>query len=342
MYPLTPLTNPGTYAQGTKATLIISTIRAKGEPANFTNPTIMIEDEAETTTVVAETAMTRAPEGYYFYDWDVPAALTPGTYVATFSSDLLDVAYQKKQQLTVVENSSIPTQTVLNQNAESDLIVGLYYMIKETQEIPVEYEQAKITSNGLKAVLTFNNLNAFYDKMTVYRNGEISNSGYTVDYDNGEIIFSSALTEFDTINVDYNFSWFKADELMTFLRLAVNEINLIPPGGGNRTIGNAPEIWYPAIIYGAAKNVYRRLIHDLCYQQPRLVYGGLDPNNTANGGVDKAVDNFRYLKENYEKDFEAAAKNAKRNLWPAPGAVVASEFTMPGGRSRWFRYLYKG
>lgn len=340
MYPLTALTNPGTYAQGTKATLVISTIRARGEPANFTNPLIRIEDNTQTITVVADTAMTRAPEGFYFFDWDVPAALTPGLYIATFSSDLGDVTYEKKQEITVVANVDMPAQRVMNQNAEADLIVGLYYMIKETQEIPVEYEQAKISSNGLKAVLTFNNLNAFYDKMTVYRNQEIVNTGYAIDYDNGEIIFSNALTEFDTINVDYNFSWFKADELMTFMRMSVNEINLIPPGGGARTIGNAPEIWYPAIIYGAAKNVYRRLIHDLSYQQPRLVFG-IGQDGSGSGGVDKAIENFKYLKENYEKDFEEAAKNAKRNTWPSPGTIVASEFTMPGGRSRWFRYLYK-
>jgi len=340
MYPLTPLTNPGTYVQGTKATFIVSTIRARGEPSGFTNPQVRVEDSTETTTVLADSDMTRAPEGYYFYDWDVPAALTPGTYVATFSSDLLDVTYEKRQQITVIENAGIPTQQVLNGNAESDMIVGLYYMIKETQEIPVEYEQAKVSANGLRAIFTFDNWNAFYDKLTIYRNGEVVNSGYTIDYDNGEVIFSEALTEFDTVHADYNFSWFKADELMTFLRLAVNEINLVPPGGGARTIGNAPEIWYPAIIYGAARNVYRRLIHDLSYQQPRIVYGVGADGSGANG-VDKAIDNFRYLKENYEKDFETAAKNAKRNIWPSIGAVVASEFTMPGGRSRWFRYMYK-
>jgi len=124
------------------------------------------------------------------------------------------------------------------------------------------------------------------------------------------------------------------------MTLALNELNNVPPGT-SKNLGSAPALWYPAILYGAAKNVYRRLIHDLSYQQPKLVYG-YSGNADGSGTWKDAVDNFRFLKENYEKDFAETSKNAKRNVWPAIGVVVASEFTMPGGRSRWFRYMFKG
>jgi hypothetical protein len=217
-------------------------------------------------------------------------------------------------------------------------MVGLFYMIRETQEIEVEFEQAKIASNGLVANFSFKNWNVFDPNITLYRNKEIMTSGFTIDYDLGRVTFDSALTEFDTITADYNFSWFTGEELATFLTFAVQEINVFPPGS-NKSLANAPESWYPAIVYGAAKNVYRRLIHDLSYQEPRLVYGF---NGKDGGGYEKSIENFKYLKENYEKDFEELKKWTKRGVWPPIGLIVAPEFTMPGGRSRWFRYLYKG
>lgn len=338
MFPLRPITSPGTYAQGMLATFIVTTVRAIGEPAGFTNPYIRIETTDGTSTILANTAMTRAPEAYYFYDWEVPSSLTPGTYKAIFSADLESQTYEKAQTITIIANTSLPTQEILTSNTESELIVGLYYMIKKSQEIPVENEQAKISANGLKAIFTFGNWNIFYNKTTIYRNFEEVNTGYTINYDSGEVIFDSAIGEHETITADYNFSWFTAEELSVFLKLALHELNTIPPGT-SKTLGNAPEIWYPALIYGAAKNVYRRLIHDLAYQQPKLVYGW----DGEDGGTWKdAVEGFRTLKENYEKDFEEIGKNAKRSQWPTIGVVVAPEFTMPGGRSRWFRYLYKG
>lgn len=341
MYPLRPLTIPGTYAQGTIATFIVTTIRASGEPAGFTNPHIRIESTDGSSTILSNTSMMRAPQSYYFYDWEVPTSLTPGTYKAIFSADLESQTFEKAQIITILSNSGIPTQEILTSNVESELIVGLYYVIKTSQEIPVENEQAKISSNGLRAVFTFDKWNIFYNKTKIYRNYEEVTSGYTVDYDSGEILFSSAIDESETITADYNFSWFSSEELASFLSLSVQELNLTPPGS-SYSLANAPVLWYPAIIYGAAKNVYRRLIHDLAYQQPKLVYGYDGEGGGSGGGAWKdAIDTFKSLKENYEKDFETLSKNAKRSTWPTPGIIVVPEFTMPGGRSRWFRYLYK-
>jgi len=338
MFPLRPITSPGTYAQSTLATFVITTIRSKGEPSGFTNPYLRIESTDGTSTILASSEMKRAPESYYFYDWEVPADLTPGTYKVIFSADLESQTYEKAQLITVISNSSLPTQEILTSNTESELIVGLYYMIKKTQEIPMQNEQATISPNGLRATFAFDKWNIFYNKTRIYRNLEEISTGYTINYDAGEIIFDSALGEHETVSADYSFSWFGPEEMATFLKFSLNEINMVPPGS-SKTLANAPIVWYPAIVYGAAKNVYRRLIHDLAYQQPKLVYGW----DGADGGTWKdAVEQFRTLKENYEKDFEQMSKNAKRMVWPSPGIVVTPEFTMPGGRSRWFRYLYKG
>jgi hypothetical protein len=340
MFPLRPQTTNGTYVQGTLATFIINTVRAKGEPTGFMNPLMRIETE-DGAVVMPDEAMTLAPEGYFFLDWEVPATLTAGTYIATWSSTLLDQTYEKSQRIQIIENpyGSTVTQEVLTAKTESELMVGLYYMIKKSQEIDVENEQAKISSNGLTAKFTFKRWNVFCDRVRIYRNNELITNGFTIDYEAGELIFDNAISEFDTITADYNFQYFSGEELAMFLHLAVNEINLVPPGS-TRSLANAPEVWFPAIVYGAAVNAYRRLIHDLSYQQCKIIYG-VD-GVTGIGNFSDAIENFKYLKENYEKSFEEAAKNAKRSVWPTISVIVASEFTMPGGRSRWFRYLFKG
>jgi len=340
MFPLRPQTTNGIYVQGTLATFIINTIISKGEPAAFTNPLMKIETE-DGDVVLADTAMTLAPEGYFFLDWEVPEDLAAGTYIATWTSSLLDQTYQKSQRIQIIANpyDGVVTQEVLTAKNESELMVGLYYMIKKSQEIDIENEMAKISSNGLVAKFTFKRWNTFCDRTRIYRNNELITSGFTIDYEAGELVFDNAISEFDTITADYNFQYFSGEEMAMFLHLAVNEINLVPPGS-TRTLANAPVIWFPAIVYGAAVNAYRRLIHDLSYQQSKIIYG--IEGVTGIGSFNDSIENFKYLKENYEKSFEEAAKNAKRSTWPTIGVIVASEFTMPGGRSRWFRYLFKG
>ena len=340
---LRPQSSVGCYFQGSLATFIITTIRSQSEPTGFTNPQLRIE-ALDGTIIMENTLMFRAAEGYYFLDWEVPDDLTPTQYLAIFSSDLDSQVFEKTQIINIMANDPnlIRSQQILNANKENELIVGLYMMIKASMEIPVWDEQALISNNGLKACFTFKRWNIFYNKTTIYRNGEIMNTGYTIDYDNGEVTFDSALTENDTIHADYNFQWFSPEEVSWFLHLAVQEINVQPPGSSFQ-LGNAPANWAPGIIYGASINALRRLIHDLSYQQPQVVYG-IHPAQygEGGGGAANALENFKYLKENYEKIFEEIKKDIKWQQWPTIGMIIAPEFTMPGGRSRWFRYLFKG
>jgi hypothetical protein len=72
----------------------------------------------------------------------------------------------------------------------------------------------------------------------------------------------------------------------------------------------------------------------LNFQQPAQVFGG-----TEEAG--KAIANFETLKQNYEKDAEKLLEQKKLGPYPKSRMVVTPEFTLPGGRSRWFRYLFK-
>jgi hypothetical protein len=87
-------------------------------------------------------------------------------------------------------------------------------------------------------------------------------------------------------------------------------------------------------LYGAAKDALRQLMLCVNFQQPAQVFGG--PEQAA-----KAFANFDTLKQNYEKDAEKLLEQKKLGPYPKSRMVVTPEFTLPGGRSRWFRYLFK-
>jgi hypothetical protein len=91
----------------------------------------------------------------------------------------------------------------------------------------------------------------------------------------------------------------------------------------------------PALLYGAVKDALRNLLMCLNWQQPAQVFGGTEQ-------AQKAFSNFETLKQNYEKDWEKLVEQKKFGPYPKTLCVVTPEYTLPGGRSRWFRYLFKG
>ena len=48
------------------------------------------------------------------------------------------------------------------------------------------------------------------------------------------------------------------------------------------------------------------------------------------------------MKKNYEGDWEKLVEQKKLGPYPSSKLIVTPEYTLPGGRSRWFRYLFKG
>ena len=321
------------YLAGHVATFVVNTVRGRGEPTSFSSPTIKVLNKDKTSIILVESDMVKAPEGFFFFDWDIPETLSAGDYWVIFSSELDGQIIERSQLIKIVEDKTkITNSQVVNAKRETELSIGLFYLIKSAQEIPVEYELGRIKPNRVTVNFTFPNWNKFYNRLTIYRNNEEVTSGYEISYEKGQVTFDSALLNGEFVHADYNFSWFNGEEMSAFLYLALQEVNVMPPGS-NRNLGNAPELWFPAIIYGGARNALRRLIFDLSYQQNKLVYGFPE-------GFDTAIENFKTLKENYEQDFQEMAKWAKRYKWPKIGLIIAPEFTMPGGRSRWFRFLF--
>jgi len=276
--------------------------------------------------------------GYYAWSWDIPSDQASGLYTiqldyvkSSSGGDTIDTL----TETFVVQESNInvlsPQITAMRTFLES--------LIGYTQRIPVFHEIGRLNSSKNKAVFSFPRWNQPAG-VKVFVNGQFLdvNDGYDVDYLNGKILFSKVLSDYDEVQVNYNFRWFTDTELDIFSSQAVEVFNQYPPHTMFSLINlnNQYARAGVTVAHQAAVFALRRLIMDLHYQEPAKVFGGMERS-------DKLMGSLQSLKDNIEKDLlEWYKQKAKGPYLGLTKTVSVPEFTLPGGRSRWFRYLFKG
>jgi len=169
----------------------------------------------------------------------------------------------------------------------------------------------------------------------VYRNGDLMETGFSVDYWKGRVTFDNPISKYDEVTIDFNMRWFTDEELDAFIEQGINRVNIYPPASAYN-IETIPDAWIIVGLYGAAVDVYRRWMGDILFQEPAIIFGGMDR-------ADKIFGHMESLKKNFEEDFYKLIEQKK--FGPYTGltmTVTMPEYTLPGGRSRWFRYLFKG
>jgi hypothetical protein len=142
----------------------------------------------------------------------------------------------------------------------------------------------------------------------------------------------------DVIAADYTFRWFSDEQLDQFLDNGINMLNSFPPfrpAFNFTTLLTGGTQFLPAVLYGAAVDAMRSLMMCLQFQQPAQFFGGLERAREIFG-------NLETLKQNYTKTWETLLGQKKFGPYPQTRLVVTPEFTLPGGRSRWFRMLFSG
>lgn len=165
-------------------------------------------------------------------------------------------------------------------------------------------------------------------------NNRIVDDGWHADYD-GRIYFDRMLTPEDYINVSYNFSYFSKEELLSFLQSGLQMMNSIPPAStAYMSIVSAPYNWGYGIILYAAITALKRLIFGLNWQERMIIFG--TPEQAQN-----AQNRFKELYADYQEIWEKYAKNIKTDKLPGIAIGVTPEYSLPSGRSRFFRYMYK-
>ncbi len=319
----------GKFTQGNRATIMLKVTSFEGIAIDAEEISISMYNENGIEVSLDNTTPEHVATGFYVYDWEIPDDQPKGEYTVVWSYVVDDIQKAEVQYIVVSEDA---TNTLLYSGRFLEFRMALEYHLTCAQSIPVYYEQAKPSRDRKKFRFSFKNWNQSAD-VKVYRNGNVVNDGVEVDFFNGTISFDETLAIQETVNADYNFKWFKDEELNRFLNNSVQTVNVYPPQS-DYSIEDVADHHIPTILYGAAKDALRQLMMCLQFQQPQQVFGGPE-------GAKSAFQGFDTLKQNYEKDWEKLLEQKKYGRWPRIMVTTTPSFTLPGGRSRWFRMLFK-
>lgn len=318
------------FAQGQTATFTAQFVTSPaGMPIDVPDATIELLGPSASV-VLAATPMVAVLglTGFYYYDYVIPNSLPTGVYTVLITGTVLGTPTAATQYLQVLAAGTSTSVTFSQRKVE--LMVALESYIGCAQHIPVYTELARRNKNYDQYQMTFPRWNLGNHEVRL--NGEIIDSGFAINYDTGTITFTAPLHVTDRVEVTYNFRFFSQIDILRFLSDALGQINLEPPGT-NFTLDTVPDSYVGVLMHGAAKNAIQALIFCLMFQEPSKVFG--DPDR-----VQEIVGSLNTLKENHEKEFTADKKQIKKAVYPKIGVVVTPEYTLPGGRSRWFRYLF--
>lgn len=316
------------FAQGQTATLTAQFVTTPtAMPVNVPDATVEVFGPGGAV-VLAPTAMDGpVVTGLYFFDWVIPNSLSPNTYTARFSGTVMGTPTAATSSIRVEPAGTTAVQTT----GESRAVAALQRYIRCAQAIPVEAETLrKLPGGGTKVLAQWNKWNL--TNPIVRLNDLAQDTGFTIDFDLGQITFDNALHSTDIVDATYNFRFFSGEELVGFLNDALNVMNLEPPGSAF-TLDTVPDQFIGVLLHGAAANALQSIMFCLMFQKESTIFGGLDRSKDI-------FNQMETLKQNHLKQFEDGKRKAKISRWPKIAASVTPEFTLPGGRSRWFRYLF--
>lgn len=319
----------GQMAPGTDATLSLSVTDFSGSSIDADEIDISIYDGNGTAVVSAGTPQ-RLAKGMYSFIWTIPSAQQPGVYTVSwrYREAGVDRYQQDKFQVTASPTGSKSTYSPMLKY----MMTALDYYISCAQHIPVYFQQARPSKDRKTFQFSFNKWNQS-NGVIVYRNKhQIISEGYSIDYENGLVIFDQKQTAYDMVYVDYNFRWFTQQELAQYVRDAVAYVNAYPPNL-NYSVDNIPQQWAGIAILQAAVNAIRKLMFCLQFQQPAQVFGGTDKANQAFG-------NLNTLKQNYQDQINKALEQKKYGPLPMISSTSTSQIALPSSRSRFFRSLF--
>lgn len=309
---------------------------------NFSNlptaPTVEIVEESGT--VLDTLTATSDRTGLYYATWLVPTDQDPGKYYDrwTFKFDnqeeRTEMTYFHVYLADTFMNFGGSATSVELTDRMANLINALVNdFIYEAQHIPLYWEQGMRTTDSTMFDFAFSNWNQD-PKPLVRKNGLLMTDGWVVDYQAGSVFFETPPEETDDITVAYSFAYFSVEELASFLNEGLRAMNALPPASWSyRSVNQIPGYWEYGVLLQAAIHAMRRLVMGLNFQERAIIFGE-DPDRAR-----ATQQQFQQLYQDYSSLWTEIADGIKRAL-PTTAMIVVPEYTLPGGRSRWFRYLY--
>jgi hypothetical protein len=319
----------GFFIQGTTATMMLKITDFDGNAVDAEEIEAKIRDNSGN--LIDTFTPEHVVQGFYVFDWEIPLTQTAGEYIVTWSYTIEGVTRVELQEIIVAVDA---TDTSIYSGNPLYLRFALESYLRCPQSIPVYFEQAKSSVDNKTFRFTFPRWNQTTG-VKIFRNKKLITDNLEVNFFKGEVVFDNPQTDYDLINADYNFKWYSDSDLNQFIVNAINTFNSFPPHS-QYNYNSIPTRFIPGVLQKAATDALRQIMLCLQFQEPQQVFGGAD-------AAGKAFSNMETLKKNYEDEWKLVFENKKYG--PFVGltrAVVVPEFTLPGGRSRWFRYLFSG
>lgn len=326
------ITTSGSFLAGTTA---IFTFTFSDIDGNLFDPSDIDVTIFDSDGITVETGLKtdKLTLGMYAWDWAIPADQEPGLYsirvdyVVEQSDGASTEFFTESFVIGESDIEVVPAERIAFRNYVEALL-------GTTQRIPIFHEIGRMNVDKTTASFSFKRWNQPAGSR-VFMNGEVIESGYDVNYLKGQITFSDILTSIDEIQACYSFRWFEDDIMDAFVAQAVQVFNQYPPQSVYTLRTIAPRFGV-TVAKQAAVDLLRTMIMDLHFQEPAKVFGGMDR-------ADKLIGTLSDLKQNYEEEINKLYEQKKYGPYIGlTKTVTVPEFTLPGGRSRWFRYLFKG
>lgn len=315
-----------TFAAGQVATLTAQfVISPTGQPVDVPDAKVAVYDGDAT--VLPETDMIHVLTGFYYYDWIIPNSLPPKTYTVRYTGTVAGVSTAATAYAKVLPAGTPPG--VVQTSSQVDAIAALEIYLGCAQKIPVYQEVSRRNKDRDAFQLTWPRWNLGNHAVFINKDETLDAK---IDLNTGTVRFDSPLHPTDQVSATYTFRFFADTELLRFINDAISWFNMEPPGT-NFIIENLPDNAIGTVMLGAAAAGIRKLLMCINFQEPQTIFGGKE-------AAQQAHSNFMSLKQNYEDSFNLYKKQYKRARWPSTVANVQPEYTLPGGRSRWFRYLF--
>lgn len=333
----TEFDSSGVFVPGTTAVLFFTFTDLEGKLYDPSNMSIEILDPDGTAIELPDDgeALDKVETGVYGYSWLIADDAATGKYTVnlTYTVETIDGAVvETYTQYCIISETtnqfSVVTYRQTSARAFLESLTGYPH------RIPVFHEMVRFNRNRTTGELSFPRWNQSAG-VIVYVNGNVRTSGYSVDYIKGRITFDNPVSEYDEVTCSYNFRWFTDSELDAFIEQGINMFNIWPPHSVY-TIRDIPDRWIITAEHAAAIFLLRRWMMDIQFQEPVKIFGGFERAQQVFGNLDT-------LKKNYEDLLDKMLTQKK--FQPYLGltkTITVPEYTLPGGRSRWFRYLFKG
>lgn len=202
-----------------------------------------------------------------------------------------------------VDSGSTAIDTILN-----EMVLPEMWMFCE---IMVHYETAQRGHDG-NFHFSYHWWNRAWHPQ-VFLNGsdiQLNDSLYEVNYDEGYIIPKWDVSSADTLMCTYNFTWFKPETLISFVKRSMGTINYRGSGQvTNYTVDTLPESWYGISADLVVAMMCESLVLSTSMWYGRLIFA-ISANDLYNGGgASDIASTLESMKRNAEDRAYSALDN---------------------------------